>query len=57
MQEWRDDLGFSHLKECEKIVRCYKCIHYRGHEQYCECDHFAVRNGYCHYGKEEGELT
>lgn len=52
IQEWRDVLGMIHQKEVGKLVRCHKCIHYRGHEEYCECDHFAQENGYCFYGDE-----
>ena len=55
VKKWHDDLGILHQEEVSELVRCKSCIHYRGHEEYCECDHYARDNGYCHYGKRGDE--
>lgn len=52
VKEWHDDLGILRQEEMEELVRCRDCIHYRGYNEYCECDHYARDNGYCHYGKK-----
>ncbi len=51
VREWRDELGILHQERVGEIVRCRDCIYYLGHTEYCECDHFAEDDGYCHDGK------
>lgn len=53
VKEWRDKLGILHQKKVGEIVRCRDCIYYLGHTEYCECDHFAEDDGYCHNGKRK----
>ena len=55
VREWHDDLSILHQEEIEELVRCRDCIYYLGHEEYCECDHYARDNGYCHHGKRGDE--
>lgn len=38
-----------------EIATCGECKHYNGHEQYCEIDHFARKNGFCSSGKRRTE--
>ena len=51
--EWYDDIGVLQQRRTGELVRCQNCIYYRGHNEYCECDHYAKFNGYCHYGNDE----
>ena len=37
------------------IVECWECECYKGHEEYCEIDHFAREHGFCFYGKRRSE--
>ena len=53
VQEWHDDNNILQQKKVSELVRCQNCIYYRGHNEYCQCDHYAKFNGYCHYGNDE----
>ena len=39
------------------IVMCEECKYYKGHEEYCEIDHFARENGFCSSGKRRTDET
>lgn len=60
MQQWRDELGFSHLKEIGKLVRCKECKWSKWSEQderyecHCHIPIFAVLpDGFCDKGEEK----
>lgn len=33
-----------------EVVRCKDCCYYNGNMSYCDIDHYAVSDGYCHSG-------
>ena len=42
------------LKE-KRETMCWECEYYRGHEEYCENDHFAREYGFCYSGKRRSK--
>ena len=40
------------IEEIIDIVKCWECEYYKGHEEYCEIDHFAREYGFCYSGKK-----
>lgn len=45
------------LSDCPliDIVECWECEYYKGHEEYCEIDHFAREHGFCYSGKRRSK--
>lgn len=47
---WEDVIDEMPAVDAVEVVRCKDCCYYNGNMSYCDIDHYAVSDGYCHNG-------
>lgn len=52
---WEDVLDEMPAVDAVEVVRCKDCCYYNGNMSYCDIDHYAVSDGYCHSGVKHAD--
>lgn len=47
---FKHDVADAPIVNAVEVVRCKDCCYYNGNMSYCDIDHYAVSDGYCHSG-------